>query len=207
MTHAFFLIICKCSMLIMFFIQKYIGIKFDIIGFIHNILTAGLSHYLYAFPNTQVMTSYKIKKDDIIMHAGLFSLAYGFYDVFVAIIEKKIDFIIHGIIIIMAVLYLYVNSDMFKYFELMVIEMSSIFLSLRDTFPKSLACNILFFIFYFVYRVVILNCITFQQLQKNHTCIFQNTLLISICILNLLWFKKILYIAHYKLFVSIDDNK
>ena len=200
-NDAIFVVLCKSFFLILHWLKTKYKWKYDATSLVHSIYTTIVSHALILENGTihgnaeQIISKYP----NFIKYTGLFSLSYGFYDLFESILMNRPDFILHGVLLISFLSYMYIKNEFHEYIQFIAIEFSTIFLSMRNAYPKNIPINAFFFFTFTLYRVIYLTYISLYQLTFHKEKIVPNTIILTLYILNMFWFVKMLNIGRHKL--------
>lgn len=200
-NDAVFVILSKLGFLLLHWLKTKYKWKYDATSLIHSIYTTIVSHTLIIQNRSIHGNADRLihKYPNLIKYTGLFSLSYGFYDLFESILMNRPDFILHGALMVSFLSYMYIKNEFHKYIQFIAIEFSTIFLSLRNAHPDNIHINAIFFFTFALYRIVYLTYISIYQFMFHREKIVPNTIIIAVYILNLFWFIKMLSIIRRKL--------
>ncbi len=148
------------------------NLKIESVPLFHAIIVGLGTNLLFLYNSNILYDPYKIfeyNNDGLIYHIfPLFSLSYSFYDLYLGIKKKQIEYIFHGTILMLV-------TTTFYYMDALVIlnipllgEMSTIFLNLRPIRNDIIEC--LFIITFTLYRMIYIPIVTVLYIY-NSPCI------------------------------------
>ena len=174
MLDASFFIICQLFFFTIHILQTIYAdlIKsFDFCSFIHAVITTVLSHYIFIKHPSKIVNIFDISDIHessfshlIFKYLPLFSMAYGVYDLFSGILQKRWDFILHGVVMVTIIFVAYVQDKSHCAILPLTTELSTIFLAFRSF--NNMKINMCFACTFFLYRLILLPCISFYILAK-----------------------------------------
>ena len=190
---------------IYFFIQLFIAPKnnYSLISSINTILTASIANYLFITDYEIFINiyNYKINEVNILYsYPPILSTSYVLFDLYYSFNPFKIDMILHGTLLLLSIIlveYYEINHYMCPAF---LIQTSTLFL---NYVKKSNIYGFLFFITFFIYRIIIFPIFTTKFLSDKYDIILNynfnyeqlvSILVLFINLLNFYWFKKIVKI-------------
>lgn len=145
--------------------------SFDICSFVHAIITTFSCHYVFwKYPSKlfNIFDIQDVPEDSyvllILTYIPIFSMAYGVYDLFSGINEKRWDFTLHGIVMLFSIFFAYTQDKAHICVLPLLTETSTIFLAFRPF--KIMVLNICFAITFFLYRILLLPGISFYIFGK-----------------------------------------
>jgi hypothetical protein len=158
-------------------------------GLIHGIIACISANLGYIFQPAMIYDCiFKEEFHDVYLLTLLISTGYGFYDLYIGINSKKLDYFIHGLFFVSFSLYLHIEQNILLPYPFLIIETSSIFLNLRPLQYKII--DVLFVITFFIYRFCVFPLIIGIYLlnPNNPNIVFAYISSISLTILNMYWF-------------------
>lgn len=195
-----------CAFLLSFCTMGYIEYKcshfnWKPVSLFHHIITASAANYLlYNEPDKIYnIMSYNISDYSLLyQYIPLISCAYGYFDLYHAIIDKKTnDFLFHGIFFVGTTSWMMYNNTLHMVYPGLLLETSSIFLTTINLHPFIKYPFSFSFLFY---RNILFPYITIRWLstmENLYTSEINNekiamTFVIMINVLNFYWGKKII---------------
>lgn len=174
MFHSLFFLYSQLLFFSLYIIQTYFKkqlYSFDLCSFIHAVITTYSSHYVFWKYPTKLLNIFDIhdipEDSDvswILTYIPIFSMAYGVYDLFSGILEKRWDYTLHGIVMLFSIFFAYTQEKAYVCILPLLTETSTIFLACRPF--KIMMLNVCFAITFFVYRILLLPGISFYMLGK-----------------------------------------
>lgn len=182
----------------------------NIIPFVHALITAYYSNYLfindtYTFLNITKYKSNELNElNQLYQTIPIFTLGYSLFHIY-DVLKLKSDFIIHGILLLSASLFCLLFDKNHCLTVCLIIESSTIFMHLSRGFPY-FYLKILFVITFILYRGILFPCITYNHYYNNYDKIvnfeFEEIIILllalSFNILNMYWLKIIFERIIYK---------
>ena len=175
----------------------------DTTAIVNAIVTTIGGHY-YLLKNYDTLKHFVIKEDtdkdprnENLILLSIFMVAYGIVHMYDSITSKRVDYIIHSIILLCVNLVPYYHNIVSNLAPFMTIETSSIFLCFIQ---RGMIFKKLFFVTFVLYRLIFFPIYTVLFLRKNWKNItpiyrFIRWFSISLNILNYIWGVKIIQIA------------
>lgn len=158
-------------------------------GLIHGIIIGTGVSLGYIYQPT-IVYNYIVKEElyDIYILLPLISSGYSFYDLYIGIRDKNTANIIHGVLFVACVVFVFVNDNVLLSYTFLLTEASSIFLNLRPLQYKII--DVLFVITFFIYRLILAPAVSIIYLltPNNKNIVFGYISSISLTILNIYWF-------------------
>ena len=176
---------------------------FDITAIVNAIVTTIGGHY-YLFKNFDILKHFVIKENadkdpgnENLILLSIFMVAYGIVHIYDSIKSKRVDYIVHSIILLVVNLVPYYHNIVSNLAPFMTIETSSIFLCFIN---RGVIFKKLFFVTFVLYRLIFFPMYTVIFIRNNWENIspvhrFIRWLSISLNILNYVWGIKIIHIA------------
>lgn len=193
-----------------FFIQVFIAPKNDysLISTINTLLTCVIPNYLLLSDYNVLTNIFKYNIDEISSlyeYPSKFLVSYVVFDIYYSLFPFKKDMLLHGILLLCSILLIETYNIQHLICPALLMQTSTLFLNFMKT---SDLCGLLFILTFFVYRILAFPVISYKYLFNKYDIIVNNEynihkvislLVISINLLNLYWFKKIVLIFKYKL--------
>ena len=199
--------------IIVFFILHYINIqlktRISIFSLFHCIISLTIVFFLFickyipSIPQlktlslldkdtiiTKVIEKYveKQKKSDmikkILKYSVIFTMGYSIHDIFHGVYEKRYDFILHGILLLIACIFMYEYTIWYPY--VLFTEISTLFFNFVHT--KNRYVVIAFIISFFICRIIYYPYLLYNSFTSYNTTITIKTLLFLAFLLNYYWF-------------------
>ena len=174
MLDASFFILCQLFFFTVHILQTLFANwiqSFDFCSFIHAVITTVLSHYIFVTHPSKLVNIFDISdipessfSHSVFKYLPLFSMAYGVYDIFSGILQKRWDFILHGVVMLTIIFISYIQDKSHVAVLPMTTELSTIFLAFRSF--NNIKINMCFAFTFFLYRLILLPCISFYILAK-----------------------------------------
>ena len=179
----------------------------NIVPFIHALITAYNSNYLFMNDTYTFLNITKYKSNEVTQLyqiIPIFTLCYSLFHIY-DVLKLKSDFIIHGILLLSASLFCLIFDKNHCLAVCLIIESSTIFMHLSRSFPY-FYLKILFVITFILYRGILFPCITYNHYYNNYDKIvnieFEEIIILllalSFNILNAYWLKIIFERIIYK---------
>jgi hypothetical protein len=182
-----------------------------IVSFIHSLIITLFSNYLLIYDTNTFLniTLYKEKEvNELYKIIPIFTLCYSFFHIY-DVFKLKIDFIIHGLLLLVFSLYCNLFNKNHYLSVALIIESSTIFMHLNYAI-SSIFLKLLFTFTFILYRGLLFPYLTYQYINNNYNN-YNNILNIeyefmfilfiafSFNILNFYWIKLIFNRLIYKI--------
>lgn len=160
---------------------------------IHSVVSS-VGHTAACIYQPLILIDYPViynNPNDIYLIVPLISFGYSFYDLYIGIISKRADNIIHGSIFSISYMIMFYGGLLPVSNLVLICETSSVFLNLRPY--KSKINDLLFVSTFFIYRLIITPVLTLiYVLNPNNTFrTYYAFASFSITLLNAYWFSRI----------------
>lgn len=174
MLHSSFFVLSQIFFFSIHIFQTHFAKQFnsfDFCSFIHALVTTVTSHYVLWKHPSKIKNIFDISDVPMDSYAKtfftyvpIFSMAYGVYDIFTGLLQKRWDFFLHGCIMLLIIFSCYVQDSAHIVMLPLTTEISTIFLAFRNW--NSILLNSCFALTFFLYRLVLLPLVSFYMIGK-----------------------------------------
>jgi len=143
---------------------------------VHHAITSTVSNYLLYNNSEFMLNIFDTPQEEVhpaLSYFPIFSCAFGLYDLYNGIyIQKKIDFILHGILFSATGFIFMYNENFHWFYPALLMETSSIFLNLT-VFPYD-AIKYAFMVTFIFYRNIVFPYISIIFIKNKYVIIFEH---------------------------------